>query len=228
MLKICTASPKSTSTARSGACSAPAGRPRPGASTKKSSTAGSSPGGATSMYPPAPSPVSMGSATNDVNMAASAASTALPPARRTSAPASAVRGWPAATTPRIGRGLRLDPSIIVDGSSSWAASGAIGRGPSGWFPSELGRSFPAMIHGGEAPRESVDPGSVPRYELGHVDVDPRVVPRPAHPAHARLPRGLAQARRALVAARLALLAVAGRDDRHPDLLLELVVDHRAE
>ena len=51
------------------------------------------------MKPPAPSPVSSGSATNDVSIAASAASTALPPARRISAPADAVSGWPAATTP---------------------------------------------------------------------------------------------------------------------------------
>src|SRR5688500_18185042 len=43
----------------------------------------------------------MGSATNEVSIAASAASTALPPARRTSAPAAAVRGWPAATTPVV-------------------------------------------------------------------------------------------------------------------------------
>ena len=101
MWKTWTASPKSTSTERSGACAAPAASPRPGASTKKSSSTGSSPGGAASMYPPAPSPVSIGSATNEVNIAASAASTALPPARRMSAPAAAVTGWPAATTPRI-------------------------------------------------------------------------------------------------------------------------------
>src|SRR4051812_26496287 len=36
-------------------------------------------------------------------MAASAPSTALPPARSASAPASAVRGWPAATIPRTHR-----------------------------------------------------------------------------------------------------------------------------
>ena len=59
------------------------------------------PGSATSMNPPAPSPVSCGSATNETAMAASAASTALPPARRICAPASAVSGWPAATTPFI-------------------------------------------------------------------------------------------------------------------------------
>ena len=59
--------------------------------TKKSSSAGASPGSATSMNPPAPSPVSCGSATNEVAIAASAASTALPPARRICAPASAIR-----------------------------------------------------------------------------------------------------------------------------------------
>src|SRR4051812_2720671 len=37
---------------------------------------------------------------NEASSAASAASTALPPARRMPAPASAVRGWPAATMPR--------------------------------------------------------------------------------------------------------------------------------
>src|SRR5687767_15166835 len=174
MLNTCTASVKLTSTAISGACGAPDSRPRPGASTKKSSSTGSRSGGATSMYPPAPSPVSIGSATNEVNIAASAASTALPPARRISAPAPAVTGWPAATTPRMG------------------------------FNSE------------------------PRDELGHVDVDAGVAALRAHPAHARLTRRLAQARPALVAARLALFAVARRDDRDPDLLLELLVDHRAE
>src|SRR4051794_33312535 len=51
------------------------------------------------MYPPAPGRVSGASTTHDVRTQATAASTALPPARRTSAPASAVSGWPAATTP---------------------------------------------------------------------------------------------------------------------------------
>src|SRR5215208_3323193 len=76
--------------------------PRPGASTKKSSSVAAPPGWATSMYPPPPSPVRPGSATREASMAAIAASTALPPARRASAPASAVRGWPAAMTPRAG------------------------------------------------------------------------------------------------------------------------------
>ena len=53
------------------------------------------------MKPPAPSPVSGLSVTNDVSTAATAASTALPPSRRTRAPASAVSGCPAATAPRV-------------------------------------------------------------------------------------------------------------------------------
>ena len=44
--------------------------------------------------------------TNEATIAASAASTALPPARRICAPASAVSGWPAATTPLTGRDTR--------------------------------------------------------------------------------------------------------------------------
>ena len=46
----------------------------------------------TSMKPPAPGPVSGDSATNDISTQATAASTAFPPARRTSAPACAVSG----------------------------------------------------------------------------------------------------------------------------------------
>ena len=48
MLNAWTASPKSTSTLRSGAGSVPGASPRPGASTKKSSRSGASRGGATS------------------------------------------------------------------------------------------------------------------------------------------------------------------------------------
>ena len=51
------------------------------------------------MKPPAPKPVSGLSVTNEVRTAQTAASTALPPSRSTSAPASAVTGCPAATTP---------------------------------------------------------------------------------------------------------------------------------
>src|SRR5436190_12677865 len=94
MLNTWVASPNDTSAGTSGARA-----PVLGAATKKSSRTTSCPGAATSMYPPAPSPVSSGSVTNDVSIAASAASTALPPARSACAPASAVSGWPAATTP---------------------------------------------------------------------------------------------------------------------------------
>src|SRR5215207_5468060 len=90
-------SEKWTSIGTSSAGSRPS-RPRPGAATKKSST-WFSPGACTTMNPPAPGPVSGDSATNDISTAATAASTALPPARSTSAPACAVSGWPAATTP---------------------------------------------------------------------------------------------------------------------------------
>src|SRR3954466_14229778 len=56
------------------------------------------------MWPPAPNPVSGLSTANEASTAQTAASTALPPSRRTPAPASAVSGWPAATTPRMGLG----------------------------------------------------------------------------------------------------------------------------
>ena len=49
--------------------------------------------------------VFQGSQAASANPVATAASTALPPARSTSAPASAVSGWPAATTPLIGASL---------------------------------------------------------------------------------------------------------------------------
>ena len=57
------------------------------------------------MKPPAPGPVSSDSDANDISTAPTAASTALPPARSTSAPAWAVTGCPAATTPLM-RGRR--------------------------------------------------------------------------------------------------------------------------
>ena len=66
--------------------------PRPGAATKKSSRWSSPPAVWTSMKPPAPGPVNGDSATHDISTAATAASTALPPARSTSAPARAVTG----------------------------------------------------------------------------------------------------------------------------------------
>jgi drug/metabolite transporter (DMT)-like permease len=46
----------------------------------------------------------------------------------------------------------------VDASASQAERGAIGRASSGWIPSERGRSVLATACGGEAPRESVNPG----------------------------------------------------------------------
>src|SRR5215211_4776254 len=55
------------------------------------------------MNPPPPGPVSGLSVTQETNAAAMQASTALPPARSTSAPASAVRGCPAAIAPFIDR-----------------------------------------------------------------------------------------------------------------------------
>jgi len=66
------------------------GAPAPGAATKKSSSAGSFPPPATSMYPPAPSPVSSGSHANEASIAPIAALTALPPAPPT--PKTVMRG----------------------------------------------------------------------------------------------------------------------------------------
>ena len=50
--------------------------------------------------------------TNDVSTAATAASTAFPPSRRTATPASAVRGWPAATAPRLLTVLAKNTTIV--------------------------------------------------------------------------------------------------------------------
>ena len=71
------------------------------------------------MKPPAPGPVSGDSATNDISTHATAASTAFPPARSTSAPACAVTGWPAATTPFIGVVISRGciPAIQAEASS---------------------------------------------------------------------------------------------------------------
>src|SRR3954447_24037054 len=97
------------------------------------------------MWPPAPNPVSGLSAANDASTAQTAASTALPPSRRASAPASAVSGWPAATTPLTGRrplageklgdveraelaGL-LDPRRAAPASVLGAADHRLGRAP---------------------------------------------------------------------------------------------------
>ena len=98
-------SEKWTSMGVSASGSAPSS-PRPGAATKKSSRWSSPPAVCTSMKPPAPGPVSGDSATNDISTHATAASTALPPSRSTSAPACAVTGWPAATTPFMAHGIR--------------------------------------------------------------------------------------------------------------------------
>src|SRR5579884_1707813 len=106
MLNTCTASPNDTVTGMSSE-RVRWSAPRPGASTKKSSSTGSRPGATTSMYPPAPSPVSSGSHTNEASIAARAASTALPPPRSTSAPACAVSGCPAATTPSWRSGMAV-------------------------------------------------------------------------------------------------------------------------
>ena len=72
------------------------------------------------MKPPAPGPVSGDSATNDISTAATAASTALPPSRRTSAAASAVSGCPAATTP-------LMPRAAYGAAGTLTASGSAAR-----------------------------------------------------------------------------------------------------
>src|SRR5215212_9913010 len=108
----------------------------PGAATKKSSRCVSPPEVWTSMKPPAPGPVRADSATHDISIAAIAASTAFPPARSTSAPACAVSGWPAATTPLIWSGyfrelatrqeLR-DDEVVQSARSRRAARAAHGR-----------------------------------------------------------------------------------------------------
>jgi hypothetical protein len=64
-----------------------------------------------------------------------------------------------AMRPRRARQLSLDPSIIVDASASWGEPGTIGRVSMWWTTWVRGRSVLAKGHGGEAPRESVDPGS---------------------------------------------------------------------
>jgi hypothetical protein len=75
--------------------------------------AGDLPAGSTTVAKPPPlSPVKMVSAAQLTSIMATAASTALPPARRVATPASAVEGWPAATPgphphrPSVGGGAR--------------------------------------------------------------------------------------------------------------------------
>src|SRR4051812_10317753 len=149
--------------------------PRPGAATKKSSRWSSPPAVWTSMKPPAPGPVRGGSATQDMRTAATAASTALPPARRTSAPARAVTGWPAAITPRM-RGTYLAHYLA-------------------------------------------------RNELRHVDLVERAAGACAPDARLGVGRNAVVVRRG---ADPRAVAVAGRHHSHPDLVADLLVDHRAE
>src|SRR4051794_14182512 len=115
---------------------------------------------------------------NEVISAASAASTALPPARRISAPAEAVRGWPAATTPRS-----ATPASHLE---AWNEFRDV----------DVGRTRGAL-----------------RLTLT----------RAGYP---RLTRGLTEA---AGRGRLAARGVVARGhDRHPHLVLELLVDHGAE
>src|SRR4051812_41711572 len=70
------------------------------------------------MLPKPPSPHCKGSTTPCTRAAATAASTAPPPARSTSAPASAASGWGATTMPVEGPALvtaasALDPGLVV-------------------------------------------------------------------------------------------------------------------
>src|SRR3954468_21307394 len=62
--------------------------------------------------------------------------------------------------------LSLDPPIIVDASAPWAPPGSIGRASSGWTLWSEADRHPAVIHGGEAPRESVDPGLALQAQRG--------------------------------------------------------------
>src|SRR3954462_450271 len=145
--------------------------PPPGAATKKSSRWSSPPAVWTCMKPPAPGPVRGGSAPQDMRTAATAASTALPPARRTSAPARAVTGWPAAITPRM-RGTYLA-----------------------------------------------------RNELRHVDLVERAAGAGAPDARLGVGRDAGVVRRG---ADPRAVAVTGRHHGHPDLIADLLIDHRAE
>src|SRR5437763_10951117 len=103
MLKRWTASAANSTSIGSRAAGDTSPSPSPGAATKKSSRWSSPEAVCTSMNPPAPGPVNGDSTTNDISTHATAASTALPPARSTSAPACALNGCPAATTPLIER-----------------------------------------------------------------------------------------------------------------------------
>src|SRR5437763_1287769 len=106
MLKTWIASAANSTSIGWSAAGSALSRPFPGAATKKSRRWSSPAAVWTSMNPPAPGPVSGDSVANDMSTAATAASTAFPPVRSTSAPAWAVCGWPAATTPLTGPMLR--------------------------------------------------------------------------------------------------------------------------
>src|SRR3954454_24493792 len=99
MLNTCTASALKCTSIGWSAAGTTASSPFPGAATKKSRSRFWPAGVWISMWPPAPGPVSGASTTHDIRTQDTAASTALPPSRSTSAPAAAVSGWPAATTP---------------------------------------------------------------------------------------------------------------------------------
>ena len=88
----------------------------------------SPPGSCTSRNPPPAGPVSGPSVTNAVKAAASSASTAFPPSRRTRAPASAVSGWPAAMAPRIGVGSRYVRPTLASAEASARSSRAASSG----------------------------------------------------------------------------------------------------
>ena len=93
MLNTCGASSNRISIATSSP-RADGSRPRPPASTKKSSNASSPAAVCASRKPPPPSAVSGLSTASEASTAQIAASNALPPSRRTSAPASAVSRMP--------------------------------------------------------------------------------------------------------------------------------------
>src|SRR6185437_3953659 len=99
--------------------------PLPGAATKKSSRWSSPEEVCRSMKPPAPGPVSGDSVTNDMSTAPTAASTALPPSLRIRAPASAVSGCPAATTPC------MDAMLIGVAEDACSVPCSQGYGPKG-------------------------------------------------------------------------------------------------
>src|SRR5947209_7007235 len=131
-----------------------------------------------------------------MSIAPTAASTALPPSRSTAAPACAVSGCPAATTPLSAVPIAERYHSLCRGGGGASAVGH-----------ELGH-FELLARGAAAP---ADVGPVPA--LG----------RPIDPDLAR--SGLPQAVDALAAA---LVAVAGGHHRDPDLVVELLVAHRAE